>query len=90
MEHLLKNQTALITGANSGIGAAIALAVAVAGGNVAINYVTHPEDAEQLASRIKADGGHAVTIEGDVSNEAEVERMFAETVKEFGRRRLLL
>jgi glucose 1-dehydrogenase len=81
---LLKGQTALVTGANSGIGRAIAIALGKAGANVVVNYVARPEDAEAVAEEIRAAGQGAVIAHGDVSDEAQVQAMFAAAVKEFG------
>ena len=81
---LLKGQTALVTGANSGIGRAIALALGKAGANVVVNYVVKPEEAEAVAAEIRADGVGAMIAMADVSDEAQVQAMFAAAVKEFG------
>jgi glucose 1-dehydrogenase len=81
---LLKHQTALVTGANSGIGRAIALALANAGANVVVNYVVRPEEAEAVATEIRAKGRRAVTARADVSDEAQVQAMFGAAVREFG------
>ena len=81
---LLKGQTALVTGANSGIGRAIALALGKSGANVVVNYVAKPEDAEAVAAEIRADGSGAMIARADVSDEAQVQAMFAAAVKEFG------
>lgn len=77
----LAGQRALVTGANSGIGASVAEAMAGAGAKVMINYVTNPDLAEVLAERIRAKGGEAMTWKADVSQEDEVKAMFAATVK---------
>ncbi|PZM15757.1 SDR family oxidoreductase [Rhizobium tubonense] len=82
--HLLKGQTALVTGANSGIGRAVAVALGKAGANVVVNYVTAPADAAQVVDEIVQNGGRAVAIQADVSDEAGVEAIFARTVEEFG------
>jgi glucose 1-dehydrogenase len=81
---VLAGQRALVTGANSGIGAGIARALAAAGASVAVNYVSKPEDAERVVADIGAGGGRAVAIRADVSSEAAVQAMFRETVKAFG------
>jgi glucose 1-dehydrogenase len=81
---LLKGQTALVTGANSGIGRAIALALGRAGANVIINYVTAPDEAERVAEEIRVSGRKAIIAKADVSNEAEVQAMFAKAVQELG------
>ncbi len=81
---LLKGQQALVTGANSGIGEAVARALAAAGAAVVINYVTNPAAAQKIVADIEATGGRAVALQADVSNEAQVEGMFAEMVKAFG------
>jgi glucose 1-dehydrogenase len=81
---VLSGQPALVTGANSGIGRAVALGLAHAGADVAVNYVTQPETAEAVAAEIRAMGRRAITVRADVSQEAEVERMFAAAIAEFG------
>lgn len=81
---VLAGQPALVTGANSGIGRAVALGLARAGADVAVNYVTHPETADAVAHEIEAMGRRAVTLRADVSKEEEVERMFAAAVAQFG------
>lgn len=82
--HLLKGQTALVTGANSGIGRGIALALGKAGANVVVNYVTAPEDAARVVDEIQQGGVRALAVATDVSNETQVEAMFATAVEEFG------
>lgn len=81
---MLNGQPALVTGANSGIGRAVALGLARAGADVAINYVTAPEAAEQVAGEIRDLGRKAITVKADVSDEDQVEAMFEATVKAFG------
>ncbi len=81
---VLTGQPALVTGANSGIGRAVALGLARAGADVAVNYVTHPEAAEAVVHEIEAIGRRAVALQADVSKEDEVERMFEAAIKRFG------
>ncbi len=81
---LLKGQTALVTGANSGIGRAIAIALARAGANVVVNYVTRPEDAEAVVEEIRGKGQRAMIVRADVADESQVQAMFAGAVHEFG------
>lgn len=80
----LKGQSALITGANSGIGEAVAIALANDGANVVVNYVSHPENADAVVKQIESNGGKAIAIKADVSNESEVQSMFQQMFKEFG------
>jgi glucose 1-dehydrogenase len=82
--YILKGQVALVTGANSGIGRAIALALGRAGADVVVNYIAAPEDATQVVDEIRQGGRQAMAVPADVSNEAEVEAMFAKAVEEFG------
>lgn len=80
----LTGQRAIVTGANSGIGAAVAKALAAAGAKVLINYVTKPEQAEAVAGEIRSMGGTAMTFQADVSQEDQVQAMFAAIVKAWG------
>ena len=81
---VLLGQPALVTGANSGIGQAVALGMARAGADVVINYVTNPEAADAVAHEITGMGRRAITLKADVSKEDEVEAMYAAAIKEFG------
>ena len=83
-QQVLSGQPALVTGANSGIGKAVALGLAQAGADVVVNYVTHPEAADEVAHQIQGMGRRAITLKGDVSKEDEVEAMYAAAIKEFG------
>lgn len=81
---VLSGQTALVTGANSGIGRAVAVALGEAGADVVVNYVTDPEAAEAVAESIRKLGRRSMAIRADVSREEEVEAMFAQAVAELG------
>ncbi|MFP5229666.1 MAG: glucose 1-dehydrogenase [Acidobacteriota bacterium] len=81
----LKNKVAVVTGASKGIGAGIAKGLAAEGAAVVVNYASSKADAEKVVAEIKAKGGKAVAVQGDVAKAADVERIFAETKKAFGR-----
>ena len=84
MQISLQQQVALVTGASSGIGAGAAKALAAAGAAVVLNYNSQAAPAEALAAQINANGGQALAIGGDVSKEADVERLFEQTLDAFG------
>ena len=81
---VLDRQPALVTGANSGIGKAVALGLAAAGADVVVNYVSDRESAEEVAHAIEAKGRRAIAIKADVSSEDDVTAMFARAVDHFG------
>ena len=81
---VLTGQPALVSGANSGIGRAIALGLAEAGADVVVNYVTDPDAAEAVVRQIEALGRRAIAVRADVSREVEVEALFAAAVQAFG------
>jgi len=83
-QKLLLGQKALVTGASSGIGRAIAVSLGDAGADVVINYVSGEEKAQALADEIRAKGSRAMAIRADVSDEAQVSAMFREMIAEFG------
>ena len=80
----LKNKVAIVTGASKGIGASIAKYFAAAGAKVVVNYASSKESAEQVVKAITDNGGIAISVQGDVSKEADVTRLFEETNKAFG------
>ncbi len=81
---MVRGQPALVTGANSGIGRAVALALAKAGADVIVNYVTDPGAADDVCQEIVAMGRRAEAIKADVAVEADVQSMFADAIKAFG------
>jgi len=81
----LTNKVAVVTGASKGIGSGIARGLAAEGAAVVVNYASSKEGAEKVVAEIEAKGGKAVAVQGDVANAADVERLFAETKRAFGR-----
>ncbi|HUA37052.1 MAG TPA: SDR family oxidoreductase [Candidatus Sulfopaludibacter sp.] len=84
INRVLKGQKALVTGANSGIGQAVAVALAQAGADVVVNYVTHPEAADATVKEIQGHGVHAYAHQADVSREDQVQAMFRKMIQELG------
>jgi 3-oxoacyl-[acyl-carrier protein] reductase len=85
MSERLTGKVAIVTGASKGIGAAIAKHLAGEGAAVVVNYATSKEGADRVVAEIAGDGGRAVAIQADVAKHADVQRLFAETKKAFGR-----
>jgi len=80
----LAGQTALVTGASSGIGKEIALALGAYGANVVVNFVSDEPKAWEIAEMIKSSGGESIVHKADVSSEAQVESMYAQLLRQFG------
>ena len=80
----LSKKVVVVTGASKGIGAGIANGVAAAGAAVVVNYATSREGAEQVVRQIRAQGGRALAVQGDMAKIADVRRLFAETKQTFG------
>jgi 3-oxoacyl-[acyl-carrier protein] reductase len=81
----LKNKVAVVTGASKGIGAGIAKALAAEGASVVVNYSSSKEGADRVVSEIVGGGGKAVAVQGDVAKASDVQRIFTEAKKAFGR-----
>lgn len=81
----LEGKTAIVTGSSRGIGRGIALALACHGSNVVVNAVTRVQAAKEVAAEIEAFGAQALVIQADVSKKADVERLIATTLEQFGR-----
>src|SRR5947209_9480249 len=81
----LVGQKALVTGANSGIGMAVALGLGAAGADVSVNYVNRPEEAETVAVEIRSAGTDAIAIQANVADENQVDAMFRTHLDRFGR-----
>jgi len=80
----LKNKVAVVTGASKGIGASIAKHLAGEGAKVVVNYASSKHGADKVVKAIIDNGGIAISVQGDVSKEADVIRLFEETTKAFG------
>jgi glucose 1-dehydrogenase len=87
---LLAGQNALVTGANSGIGEAVAIALGAAGARVAVNYVSGDDAAQSVVSKITDLGGAAQAFKADVSKEADVLGMFQAVIAAFGSLEILV
>ena len=84
IQKVLQGQKALVTGANSGIGQGVALALAHAGADIVVNYVSHPEAADEIVQEIISHGTRAYAHQCDVTKEDEVQTMFRRMRDEFG------
>src|ERR1044071_3924764 len=81
---LLRGQKALVTGASSGIGKAVAIALGHAGADVVVNYVSGPAGAEAGAEEVSRCGAKAMIVRADVSKEEDVQAMFKTMIGEWG------
>jgi glucose 1-dehydrogenase len=81
----LSGKVALVTGASSGIGKAIALRFADEGADVAVNYHSHPEEANAVVWEIEGKGRRALAVQADVSQFDQIQRMVSQTIEALGR-----
>ena len=81
----LPGKVAVVTGASKGIGASIAEHLAAEGATVVVNYASSKTDADKVVDRIAKRGGTALAVQANVAKQADIERLFAETKKAFGR-----
>jgi 3-oxoacyl-[acyl-carrier protein] reductase len=81
----LEGKVAVVTGASKGIGAAIARHLGAAGASVVVNYASSKEGADKVVKAIQEAGSTAIAVQADVSKQADIEKLFAATEKEFGR-----
>lgn len=86
----LTNKVAVVTGASKGIGAAIAKHLAAEGAAVVVNYASSKAGADKVVAAITSAGGKAVAVQADVAKQADIDRLFAETKKAFGRLDILV
>ena len=81
----LSGKVAVVTGASKGIGAAVAKQLAADGANVVVNYSTSREGAEKVVADITKSGGKAIAVGGSVAEESQIQSLFAETKKAYGK-----
>jgi len=90
MSKKLEGKVAVVTGASKGIGAGIARALADEGASVVVNYSSSKQGADRVVAEIAGRGGKAIAVQGDVSKQADIKRLFSEAKKTFGRLDILV
>jgi 3-oxoacyl-[acyl-carrier protein] reductase len=90
MAKKLAGKVAVVTGASKGIGAAIAKHLAAEGAAVVVNYSSSKEGADRVVTEITKNSGKAIAVQGNVAKRADIERLFTETKKAFGRLDILV
>jgi 3-oxoacyl-[acyl-carrier protein] reductase len=90
MSQKLAGKVAVVTGASKGIGASIAAHLAAEGAAVVVNYASSKEGAERVVADIVRKGGKAVAVQANVAKEGDIERLFSETKKAFGKLDILV
>jgi 3-oxoacyl-[acyl-carrier protein] reductase len=90
MSHKLEGKVAVVTGASKGIGASIAKHLAAEGAAVVVNYSSSKTGADRVVAEIADEGGKAVAVQANVAKKADIERLFAETKRVFGKLDILV
>src|SRR5713226_8639188 len=90
MSNRLTGKVAVVTGASKGIGASIAKHLGAEGAAVVVNYASSKEGADRVVAEIARNGGKAIAVQGSVAKQAEIERLFDQTKKAFGRLDILV
>lgn len=90
MSKKLKEKVAIVTGASKGIGAEIAKHLADEGASVVVNYSTSKEGADRVVAEIVRKGGKAIAVQANVAHQEDIRRLFAETLKAFGKLDILV
>src|SRR5262249_44021741 len=90
MANKLSGKVAVVTGASKGIGASIALHLAAEGAAVVVNYSSGREGADRIVGEIKGNGGKAVAVQANLAKPSDIQRLFAETKKAFGKLDILV
>lgn len=86
----LTGKVAIVTGASKGIGAGVARALAAEGASIVVNYASSKTAADKVVADIASSGGSAIAVQGNVSSEQDIVRLFSETKKRFGRLDILV
>ena len=90
MNRKLDGKVAVVTGGSKGIGASIAKALADEGASVVVNYASSRRDADSVVAEIVRRGGNAIAVQADVTRQADIERLFSEAQKAYGRLDILV
>ena len=85
MSRELQGKVAVVTGASKGIGASIAKHLSDMGAAVVVNYSSSKEGADRTVADIKKNGGNAIAVQANVAKKSDVERLFVEAAKAFGK-----
>ena len=85
MSKKLTDKVAIVTGASKGIGASIAMHLAAEGASVVVNYSSSKKEAEHVVAEIRDKGGNAIAVQANVAVKEDIQRLFSEAIKTFGK-----